>query len=589
MMRILDISYLSLILSAVLVNSISIFRWRRQHRPRSLSQSMLIWSISKEFRKPFHLKRVFAGVLDLILFTMHSLDGAVLIIYGKDAGHDKLRVVKGLHAEKNLFDEEARKDLDRDNTLTLRENLPIDDRGQRVAGLTFFPIVVRHHVVGALGVAYRKKRLSATDFRFIEIIMSQISLEFEDRLLQTKLDAFTKGLSLVEYSYESIVDNLPSGVVVLDTDRQILLLNNMMKSIIRAEEPIGKDYLELFSNKETVDQVDKFLDKIHKAQLLSTLDGLEYSSKGMKKILDLTGYPLFDAQNNIVAYILIHEDITERHRLQQKLKQTQEKAQQELQEKVAMATSELVDANRELIRLNKMKSEFVAVISHELKTPLTSIKGYLRLLESERLGKLSKQQKESLGIVAEESDRLATLINDVLDLSRLESGKTTLKLEKVTLQPIIKEVIPMLRPQAKEKQVKLEVQCRGKACQTKIDVDPVKIRQVIINLLSNAVKFTPEKGKVTLEVKAHKHVVEMIVRDTGIGISKEDQKHLFQPFYQVEDHLTRSTKGTGLGLTITRHIVDLHHGAIKVESEPGTGTDVSVTIPKNLGQMLRGS
>jgi PAS domain S-box-containing protein len=559
---------------------------------QEFARCKLLTSITREFKKPFHLRRVFTGVIDLLLLAMPSIKGGMLIVYGKTPEADKLRIIRGMTIGKSKNKQlglDFRNRLQKIAPLVLSSEDFSDDNNKQFKSMTFFPIVVRHHVVGTLGVGSFHKKISRQDTAFLQIVLSAISLEFEDRLLQTRLDAFSKGLSLVEYSYESIVDNLPSGVVVMDPDRQIILFNNTMKSIARIDEPIGRDYLDIFPHKDTKEEIREFLVKMQRTQLLTATENFIYKVGHVMKVLSITGYPLFDVQNNIVAYIIIHEDITEKYFLSEKLKETQEKAHKELQEKIKLATRELVDANKELIRLNKLKSEFVAVISHELKTPLTSIKGYVKLLESGKLGAISVKQKDSLHIVSSESDRLANLINDVLDLSKLESGKSTLKLDKTMIYKLLSEVVSIMAPQAKAKKIVLDCECKTcPVCKKEIPMDSAKIKQAIINLVGNAIKFTPPKGKVKMDVIERRDALDIVISDTGIGISKEDQFHLFEPFYQAQDHLTRDVKGTGLGLTITKHIINMHHGSIKVKSKIGKGTSVTLRLPKNLDKLIKG-
>lgn len=261
-----------------------------------------------------------------------------------------------------------------------------------------------------------------------------------------------------------------------------------------------------------------------------------------------------------------------------KLHQRQKNFNIRLKHEVAHATKDLVEANKRLKKLDELKSEFVSNVSHELRTPLTSIKGYSALLYSNRVGEISKDQKECLKIVIDETDRLTRLINDVLDVSKLESQKVQMTLENIDLKPFLEEVLTLLTPQAKEKNIDLYYDCPD----TKLRIDKDKIKQVFNNLISNAIKFTYANGRIDILVKDLPQYVQIAVKDTGKGIPKDKIGKLFDKFYQVDPVLTKTTPGTGLGLVIAKHIVELHKGRIWVESDVKRGSTFYFTINKKI-------
>ncbi len=249
----------------------------------------------------------------------------------------------------------------------------------------------------------------------------------------------------------------------------------------------------------------------------------------------------------------------------------------ELEKEINEATRELQEKNKKLQKMDKMKSDFVSNVSHELRTPLTSISGYTKLLNMEKLGELNKEQKNVISIIINESDRLSRLINEVLDLSKLEAGKVEVKFEEIKFKNIVDETIESLESIATEKNISIKTKI-GK------DVDYIHanydlIKQVLINLLSNALKFTPEKGKVTIQAKTKDKSLVIEVEDTGKGIKKDHIPKLFDRFYQVDSSMTREQGGTGLGLVIVKHIIDLHNGKIDVKSKVGKGSTFIVTLP----------
>ncbi len=226
--------------------------------------------------------------------------------------------------------------------------------------------------------------------------------------------------------------------------------------------------------------------------------------------------------------------------------------------------------------VGELKDKFLSVVSHELRTPLTSIKLYLGLLDKNKFGKINKKQKDAIAVVKKESNRLTNLINDVLDLSKMESGKARLSISNFRLREI---VTPIQESEAQAKKIRL---MNAIPPHMEVNADQDKIRQVIINLLSNAMKYTPAGGKITISASENSSSWSIRVSDTGLGMEKEELNKIFDKFYQVEHHMTRSKGGTGLGLSIVKEIVDMHKGSIGVESEVGKGTTFIISVPKDI-------
>lgn len=253
------------------------------------------------------------------------------------------------------------------------------------------------------------------------------------------------------------------------------------------------------------------------------------------------------------------------------------RSQQELEKRVQERTKELAQANKELVRLNKMKSDFVSAVSHELRTPLTSIKGYASVMEQGKLGKLTNEQKERLSKINKHTDSLTALINDLLDISRIEAGRFAINIQEVSLEEIIDETVDVITPQAHQKEIKIKVGIEKGL--DKIRADKEQIERSLLNLLSNAVKFTPKEGAITISANKNKDSVQIDVSDTGIGISKEDLPKVFDEFFRGDTPINRAVKGTGLGLSLVKRIVEVHGGKIWVNSELGKGTTFSLTLP----------
>ncbi len=246
---------------------------------------------------------------------------------------------------------------------------------------------------------------------------------------------------------------------------------------------------------------------------------------------------------------------------------------------------QLEKANLELRKIDAMKSEFVSVASHELRTPLAAIKNAIQLILSGKTGEINQNQAKFLSMAERNINRLTNILNDLLNLSRIESGRIELKFEKVALKNIVEHTVSSLKPQADGKSLSIEVELPDDLPPVYADRD--KIEQVLVNLIGNAIKFTPEQGNIRVAAKpfyekregGEGRKIAVVVRDSGIGIPAEHLNSIFEKFFQVEGSLHRSAGGTGLGLAITKGLVEAHHGKIWAESEVGKGTTFTFTLP----------
>ncbi len=250
----------------------------------------------------------------------------------------------------------------------------------------------------------------------------------------------------------------------------------------------------------------------------------------------------------------------------------------ELKIQVEMATQELTEANKELKRLNEIKSDFVSTVSHELRTPLTSIQGYVSLMQDGDAGQINDDQKEFLGIVKEESQRLLRLISDLLDISKIEAGKMKIMFEDFNILEFIDNYKTEILAMAAPKKIKVQIQASKGLPVIKADSD--KIKQIFYNLISNAVKFSREGSLVNISIKDKNDHMQIDVSDQGIGIAEKDLKTIFEKFQQVDTKMTRKVGGTGLGLAITKNLVEAHGGNIWVKSKIGKGSEFSFTVRK---------
>lgn len=274
----------------------------------------------------------------------------------------------------------------------------------------------------------------------------------------------------------------------------------------------------------------------------------------------------------------MYVDISERKQMEAAL----ERERATLARRVEERTAELSAANAELARASRLKDEFLASMSHELRTPLNAVLGMSEALQEQVYGSLNEKQLQALSSIEESGRHLLALINDILDLSKIEAGKMQLDVSMVTLEDICQASLRFIKQTALKKRIKVSSTFEANAPE-KLLADGLRLKQILVNLLSNAVKFTPEGGSIGLEVAGDddRQAVHLTVWDTGIGIAPEQMSRLFQPFVQLDSRLSRRYAGTGLGLALVQRMVELHGGSISLESEgiPGQGSRFTVSLP----------
>ncbi len=246
---------------------------------------------------------------------------------------------------------------------------------------------------------------------------------------------------------------------------------------------------------------------------------------------------------------------------------------------------ELERANKELRKIDEIKSEFVSVASHELRTPLAAIKNAVQLILNGKTGEINENQAKFLSMAERNINRLTNILNNLLDLSRIESGKIDVKFEELDIRIPIEFVLSSLKPHADGKSIRLRAEMSEQL--PSVYGDREKVEQVLTNLLGNSIKFTPDGGEVIVSAKpldALQRKLAISVRDSGIGIPNDQLEKIFEKFHQVEGSLHRSVSGTGLGLAITKGLVEANYGTIWVESEVGRGSTFTFTLPMSKGE-----
>ncbi len=323
-------------------------------------------------------------------------------------------------------------------------------------------------------------------------------------------------------------------------------------------EALGKSDLEVYSGEEAEHFEQQDLLVLNGASLINHEERITF--RGEAHWLLTTKVPLRDETREVVGLVGIGRNITD-------LKQAQESRDQ------------LRAANQALEEASRLKDEFLANMSHELRTPLTGVLAMTEALQSQDAGDLNERQQQLLGRIETSGRHLLHVINDILDLSRLDAGKLDLVLVETALDALCRSCVQTVAAAAAVKQQTVHL-CIEPQTLTMV-ADPRRLRQILTNLLDNAVKFTPEGGALGLHVTAHvaTRTVRFCVWDTGNGIQPEDQGRLFQPFTQLDASLTRRHSGTGLGLVLAKRLAELHGGQASVESTPGEGSRFVITLP----------
>ncbi|TGK06938.1 response regulator [Leptospira semungkisensis] len=423
----------------------------------------------------------------------------------------------------NMQEEELRL-LNSRNTVNTR-------KGTRVAYSLFILVILSFIVVGYGSLTVQK------DIKEKRRITDRL-IESESRLL-------------------SILDNLPSAFAMMDLEGRVLFHNQVFANrfLYLKEKRNNTGLISLFGEEKGNDvkrMIMKSLDKSGTVDFELDLETDEESERTFYCVI----VPLVDLEGEVYSVCGLFTDITVRKNYEQDLKKAKEEAE----------------------KANRAKSDFLAMMSHEIRTPMNGVIGMTELLID---SKLSPEQKEYAEIIQKSGESLLSIINDILDYSKIESGTLSLEIREFSLLEIIEEVLDLFRSRAAQKQIDL-VHYLDPNVPEQISCDSLRLKQILINLIGNSIKFT-EQGEIFLSAEVSKqegslYTILFSVRDSGIGIPKEKQRELFQPFYQADNSSTRKYGGTGLGLSISSRLIEMMGGRIWVESVPNSGTTFSFDI-----------
>ena len=346
-----------------------------------------------------------------------------------------------------------------------------------------------------------------------------------------------ENVTAIKSRLEAVFLSMSEGVIVLDPAGRIIFMNQPLKDLFGIkEDPKGKRPIEIIRNIEIHEIVEKTLRLkagVHKEEISVLMPG--------EKTFLVHGTPVFK-EKETDGVVLVFHDITE------------------------------------LRHLEKIRQDFVANVSHELRTPVTNIKGYAETLLDGAIDD-EENARDFVKIIHSDSERLARLVNDILDLSRIEAGKLKMNIINFNVRSLAEKVILSLDKQAKDKSIKIENKIPDNI--SNVSADEALISQVLLNLMDNAIKYNNEGGNISITAHDKGKFAQIDINDTGTGIPEKDLSRIFERFYRVDKARSREMGGTGLGLSIVKHIIQSHGGEVSVESILGQGSTFSFTIPKS--------
>lgn len=408
--------------------------------------------------------------------------------------------------------------------------------------------------------------------RFIMLAIEDIT---ERRDIENGLERARKELAALKisedeaYEYsESIINTVREPLIVLNQDLRVVTANRSFYEVFRVkpEETAGELIYDLGNKQWDIPKLRELLETILPQQ--ATFDNYEvehdFTTIG-RRIMLLNARQIHRVLGKERIILLAIEDVTERRDIETGLEK---------------AHGELKALSIELKRAALAKSEFLANMSHELRTPLNSIIGFSEVLSDETFGPLNEKQKSYVANVLTSGKHLLLLINQILDMAKVESGKMHLAVTHVSTKSLLYEISMLVENIVSKKSIHMTLAIDEDL--PDIEADELKLKEILYNLLSNAVKFTPEGGEIHLHAQSSGSNIEITIQDTGIGIAAENMDKIFEGFFRVDTPYSRITEGTGLGLPLSRKLVELHGGALTVESAGlNRGTTVRFTLPRH--------
>lgn len=543
----------------------------------------LLQELAKTISREFNMKEIFNKIINGCTNILGAEMGCFILIENQyyeivaAAGNARLLIGKKQLKSTHPIVEDTLKSRDCIFISDIRSSLKYNSEHAKILNIREIisaPLYVDNNPVGVIQIfnSYdAKKHLKEEDIELLKLFIPHTEIAIKNIRIYHQIEENRKYIS-------NVIKNIPNPLVILDKNKIIVDINDISKNIfdIKNNNILHKNIFEVFA--------EQYTEKIKNAIWQATIFGFATCDVNIKKVdTEIPAILNFSTVKNekgeLINILMVITDITE-------LKNRE---------------NELIKLNQELDRAVKTKTLFLANMSHELRTPLNAIIGFSEILISKIVGDLNDKQIEYLTDIYNSGKHLLAIINDILDLTKIESKKLELNLEKAHVKDLINNSLVVVKDLAEKKKIKIEIIYDENI--EPIDIDIRRFNQILYNILSNAVKFTPEGGKVTIiastvnfeEVKKHKGKIGFIefprvltkyttflkvsVIDTGIGIANKDMPKLFKQFEQIDSGLSRKYEGTGLGLAVAKELVELHGGTIVAESVEKKGSNFTFFVP----------
>jgi two-component system, cell cycle sensor histidine kinase PleC len=400
----------------------------------------------------------------------------------------------------------------------------------------------------------------------IEDITERRETEVGLEKTRKELEVIKKSADEVSEFAESVINTVREPLISLNQDLRVVTVSRSFYDFfkVKPEETIGQLIYDLGNKQWNIPKLRELLEDILPKKVAFDNYEVEHDFATIgRRIMLLNARQIQRASGKERIILLAIEDITDRR---------------EIENGLGKAHEELKALADELKRVARVKSEFLANMSHELRTPLNSINGFSEVLYDETFGPLNEKQKKYVNNVLTSGKHLLLLINQILDMAKVEAGKMKLTLSSVSMKSLLNEISLLVDNMVSKKQLQMLLEIAEDL--PNIEADELKVKEIIYNLLSNAVKFTPVGGKIGIRAKSADSGIEIVVWDAGIGIAPENMEKIFEGFFRVDTPYSRVTEGTGLGLPLSRKLVELHGGKLSAESEGlSCGTLIRFTLP----------
>lgn len=437
---------------------------------------------------------------------------------------------------------------------------PVRDADGHVSGILAYAIDVTTQVKAQRKAERTAAELKRSEAKLLKQTEETVAAEYARELANQKAFA------------ENLIQNVSTGIAYLDRDLVFRVANPVYSSFLEMspDQILGRHVFDVVPGGEA--QIGPLLRRVLETgepYYNSELEFIYLTPQGQPRTTywDFVYYPLrHDEASPVDGIFVLANEISERmaqRREQQRMRADQARLQRERIEALELS--------------DRLKDQFLSILSHELRTPVNAIMGFGSILDDEVAGPMTAEQHRYLSKILQGSERLLALIDDLLDMSRIEAGKFTLNPMTMRFSEVCEEVVSTLLPLAQQRELTLVAEVSETL--PPIQADPQRVGQVLTNLVNNAIKFTPPGGRITVRASLDDHQLRCEVRDTGIGIAPEDVPKLFQRFTQLDMSSTRQVGGTGLGLSISKALIEAHGGSIGVHSEPEIGSTFWFSLP----------